>query len=83
MEADVPGILVRRREVEVIESGGIGSLVPAYYRARARGGVVRLVQLPQRPLDASDRSGLDPARAESIKATSLPRSRGNRPRRGR
>ena len=46
VEADVPRILVSLRGVDVIDSSGIGSLVAAYYRARARGGVVKLVHLP-------------------------------------
>ena len=48
VEGDVPRILVSLREVEVIDSSGIGSLVAAYYQAQARGGVVKLVHLPAR-----------------------------------
>jgi anti-sigma B factor antagonist len=51
VETDAPQILVNLREVEVIDSSGIGSLVAAYSRAQARGGAVKLVHLPAKIQD--------------------------------
>ena len=46
VETEAPKILVNLRQVDVIDSSGIGSLVAAYSRASARGGAVKLVHLP-------------------------------------
>jgi anti-sigma B factor antagonist len=48
VETGTPRILVNLRDVEVIDSSGIGSLIAAYHHASARGGAVKLVHLPAR-----------------------------------
>ena len=48
VETETPRILVNLREVEVIDSSGIGSLAAAYFRISAQGGAVKLVHLPEK-----------------------------------
>lgn len=48
LATEAPQVLVSLREVEVIDSSGIGSLVAACNRVRASGGAFKLVHLPAR-----------------------------------
>lgn len=49
--AQSPNVVLNLREVNFIDSGGLGTLVSLYTTARSAGGAVKLASLSQRVVD--------------------------------